>query len=180
MGIKLTPVTYSVVIDTIIGQGGQENISIAFQILDYMDNERTPPNEVTYGIMLKGIIRDEGLSTEVVDQFVQDIRLRMKKHGLEPNRISRNLLIASGFQRGDGCTDDVLAEWDSSKRGPVSDKTYYILLQGFLAMKNHGAGQEVIQHMQAVGFEPRGALKRVVERFERSRRASQVLVGQTW
>ncbi|KAG8994023.1 hypothetical protein FRB94_010201 [Tulasnella sp. JGI-2019a] len=166
MGVKPNTATYTAIIDGRVRMKGDENLLLGLELLKTMERDQIPTNEVTYTSLVTGAVRDRSISPEVSQMVLDEVNARMTARGLEPNRVMSNFLIEAHLSRGG--VEDAMALWRiMRKRMHIPDQTYYVLLSGLMKSRQEGYAQEILDHMRATGFQPRGALGNLVRKLVR-------------
>jgi len=170
-GINPGAAVYTTIIDQLLRNPDAKNIKAAFNILNRMEEERTPaerPNEVTYTTMLTGLYR-WGLGEEV-ETYHSDIVGRMKKRGLEFNRATCHILIRasleSSSQEGARYALEHFNRMVKLKIEPDFD-TWYILLSGMLLRGETQIANGLLEEMEKRRYEPTGPLLGLIKRIRR-------------
>ncbi|KAG8904589.1 hypothetical protein FRB99_001507 [Tulasnella sp. 403] len=160
--------TYTAIIDYFIRRQGETSIRTALALIEKMESEGIPTNEVTYTSLLSGVTRDATLSKSTSSALTNEIVSRMKQKGLQPNRVTHNFLIQAALSHPSP-TSEVMYHWERIKQQAafVPAQTYFIILQGLLRRREWSCLEDVLEHMTKAGFEPRGALERLVRRVVR-------------
>ncbi|KAG8889547.1 subtilisin-like serine protease [Tulasnella sp. 332] len=162
MGVKPNTATYTAIIDGRVRMKGNSNLLMGLELLKTMEREQIPANEVTYTCLVTGAVRDRSISPEVSREVLDEVIARMTARGMEPNRVMSNFLIEAHLSRGG--VDEAMALWRSTRKRHVPDQTYFVLLSRLMTMREEGYAQEVLDHMRASGFQPRGALSNLSDR----------------
>ena len=159
------------IINQLLREPDATNIKAAFNILNRMEEERTPaerPNEVTYTTMLTGIYRWG--SGEEVETYHSDIVGRMSKRGIQFNRATCHILIRASLESSsrDG-TRYALKHFNQMvqlKIEPDFD-TWYIILGGMLRRGEIQIANDLLEEMAKQRYEPTGPLVGLIKRIRR-------------
>lgn len=172
-GINPGAAINTTIIDQLLKNPDAKNINAAFNILNKMEGERTPaerPNEVTYTTMLTGIYRWG--SSEETEAHHSDIIRRMNKHGVRFNRATCHILIRATLESSsrDGARYalDHFNRMVRFKIEPDFD-TWYIIFDGMLRRREYQIANDLLKVMEGRGYEPTGALRRLVYRVQSRR-----------
>ena len=170
-GINPGAAVNTTIIDQLLREPDAKNIKAAFNILNRMEEERTPaerPNEVTYTTMLTGIYRWG--SGEKVETYHSDIIGRMSKRGIEFNRATCHILIRASLEspsrEGTRYALEYFNQMSQLKIEPDFD-TWYIILGGMLRRDETQIANGLLEEMAKRKYEPTGPLVGLVKRIRR-------------
>ncbi|KAG8963528.1 hypothetical protein FRC03_002885 [Tulasnella sp. 419] len=164
MNVNPNEATYTTIVDSLMRRKGKRNIQLALDLAEKMEQEGVQTNEVTYTSIVAGIRRDDTLAPEVSRRLFEEVLNRMRARGMEPNRVTYNFLIEACLQRGgpDG-VEEAMMWFRSIGKDWVSYETYVVTLRGMMASGRMDHVQEVLDKIRESGFQPRGALKTLVD-----------------
>ncbi|KAF9651836.1 hypothetical protein BDM02DRAFT_3064465, partial [Thelephora ganbajun] len=157
------------IIDQLLQEPDAKNIKAAFNILNRMEGERTPaeqPNDVTYTTMLTGIYRWG--SSEEAETYHSDILRRMVKRSIQFNRATCHILIRASLESSsrEGARY-ALEHFSRMMRLEIEPDfdTWYIILDGMLRRGEVQIANDLLEEMVRRGYEPTGALFRLVKKI---------------
>ena len=171
--VKPSVATYGTIIKNLASSGRVAELNAAVELLNEMERTRIPTNEIIYTTLIQGYLR--ATPTDTMEHSDDDLsplfdaaltlKDRMQQRGIPMNRIGYNAIISAGLslQTQAGVklalsTFDVLRSRKPSTKEEDSTgtaDTWYVLLDGFVAMRDYSTARKLLEEMDRVGFKAR-------------------------
>jgi pentatricopeptide repeat protein len=168
-GITANVATYSAVIDSLMRENDEQSLKGALDWLTKMEqNPYAQPNDVTYTTVLAGIYRASWLDKHFKDECLANIRERMRKRGVRPNRATYHILIRAslGNHTQQGLQDALILYREMQKRVGLENDSWYVMLHGLVERGEWGAAKEVAGDLRRSGLQPKGNVMEVIRRID--------------
>ena len=185
--VKPSVATYGTIIKNLASSGRLPELNAAVDLLNEMERNRMPTNEIIYTTLIQGYLRASPTSTmqnnaqglSPLFDAALTLRDRMQQRGIPMNRIGYNAIISAGLSlQTDAGVKLALSTFDAlrssktaiskdeetSGKGASTADTWYVLLDGFVAMGDYSTARKLLLEMDRVGFKAKSkSLRNLVD-----------------
>lgn len=169
-GVVPNVAIYSTIIDHQMKECSMEGLKAALSLLNRMEQtENARPNEVTYTSILAGLHRAKWLGAATAQMYMKEIRDQMVSRGIQPNRVTYNILIQACLENPDAqALQHALGYYREmvKRRWRIGHDTWYLLLQGMVNMGEWDMAKTIVKEIEKGDSKPTAALLRMMRRIQ--------------